>query len=549
LFWVFDTRPGSFDRCYLKGDTGEGFFPNANLASGPRAVPAPCDTNNCVSIATCVNVNATNFTCDCPQTPYPSTGDGTLSGSGCSWVCPTPLTNTTILPPVLLPEESGFLSLGVLSIVWQWPTVQTRTLPVVTFVFPNTSVASNCTIPNYTVTTNGPCSQALTLNLPWSYATSNCGFYLSGQVGSGDSISNIWSGQFELAATETVSTEGRNTSITRSVTQQFTIQVTFAKYATVSTSVDVFASVLVTATIVDQQFGTNVAGTGQIQFVTQVGYPFMLVLVNDGGSLAIAPSNINTSLTAGSSSPANVTGGVSSQNWQFTVVPATGTCVLDGTYGTASNGYQLVCTPAAVSNNDCPQILDPNVSFSFGVTSSNYCGQVVADVGVTLLLTSYNDAAHQITSNNFLIQPNGVAYFGVTVLSSTQVLVSALQVSRVTLSSNGLGGALVLYNDGLTTAGITFGYAGTGPNFSFNLTTDFNVIRDSSDEVSVVALVTIFYTGNNGQKRFIETLAPASQTSSQVANSINLTPGLTSAGNMAIVAVVPIVFLVAVLFY
>jgi len=312
--------------------------------------------------------------------------------------------------------------------------------------------------------------------------------------------------------------------------------------------VDVFASVLVTATIVDQQFGTNVAGTGQIQFVTQVGYPFMLVLVNNG-SLAIAPSNINTSLTAGSSSPATVTGGVSSQNWQFTVVPATGTCVLDGTYGTASNGYQLVCTPAAVSNNDCPQILDPNVSFSFGVTSSNYCGQVVADVGVTLLLTSYNDAAHQITSNNFLIQPNGVAYFGVTVLSSTQVLVSALQVSRVTLSSNGLGGALVLYNDGLTTAGIMFGYAGTGPNFSFNLTTDFNVMRDSSDEVSVVALVTIFYTGNNGQKRFIETLAPASQTSSQVANSINLTPGLTSAGNMAIVAVVPIVFLVAVLFY
>ena len=122
----------------------------------------------------------------------------------------------------------------------------------------------------------------------------------------------------------------------------------------------------------------------------------------------------------------------------------------------------------------------------FTITSSNFCGQLVDDVGVTLQMFSYDtnalDTAHQ--TNQFVLQPNGNAFFGISVLSSPKVSVSALQVVRVTLSSNGLGVPRVLYNAGLTTDGTNFGYQSipgtTTVGFGFALTSGFNIPRDQS---------------------------------------------------------------------
>ena len=97
---------------------------------------------------------------------------------------------------------------------------------------------------------------------------------------------------------------------------------------------------------------------------------------------------------------------------------------------------------------------------SLDITSSSFCGQLVADIGVVLEMQSYSSNSLDSASrtNQFVLQPNATMYFGVSVLSSPKVSVSALDISWVTLSSNGLSLTLVLYYNGLTTHGSTFGY-------------------------------------------------------------------------------------------
>ena len=111
-------------------------------------------------------------------------------------VCTVPQANETILPPTLVSSGSGFLATDVLSIEWTWPTVATRTQPTVTFQNADGTTASGCPVPTYTRSSNGPCSETETLQLPWTIATSQCGFHLAGQSGSGDTIKDIWSGSF-----------------------------------------------------------------------------------------------------------------------------------------------------------------------------------------------------------------------------------------------------------------------------------------------------------------------------------------------------------------
>ena len=135
------------------------------------------------------------------------------------------------------------------------------------------------------------------------------------------------------------------------------VQVSFEKYATVSTNINVFAAVVIDSAITSQQFGTEVAGSGTIVFVTEVGYPFQLTLQNAGNPIDIAPNGMaSTSLSVVDSSPATQTGGVTSQHWKIVVTPAAGTCVLDGIYSTASNRFQLGCTAAAIANGECPTL-------------------------------------------------------------------------------------------------------------------------------------------------------------------------------------------------
>jgi len=224
-------------------------------------------------------------------------------------------------------------------------------------------------------------------------------------------------------------------------------------------------------------------------------------------------------------------------------------------YDTGPQRFRLVCTQAAINNNDCPSPLeDPYVTFTFGITSSNFCGKLVADVGVVLKLQSYSDSKFRTPSTNFVLQNGGFAYFDVLLVSSPQVQVSMLEIVSITVSSNGLNGNDVLYNNGLTLRGTQFGlstFNNTG--FYFELTSEFNISLDSSEDVSVIVVVAIYYVGNSGQKRSTEFIlsTPTQQTTSDMSGQIslsnpnvkgNVTPPMSDSGRVMVSVVIVLCF-------
>jgi len=196
-------------------------------------------------------------------------------------------------------------------------------------------------------------------------------------------------------------------------------------------------------------------------------------------------------------------------------------------YSTSNTRFQLQCTPAAVQNNQCPQILSANsgVGISLAIASSSFCAQVVENVGVTLQMAPYSDSVFSHQNPSFLVQPNGFMYFLISVQSSPKVSVSSLTVDQVALNSPHLpnGGQIVLYdsinsNPALTSYGTTFQYdvspftlpSGVNAGFSIGSVQGWNVPQDTLDSATVTAQVTVNYQGL-GKKRVILQSSQATQ--------------------------------------
>jgi len=210
-------------------------------------------------------------------------------------------------------------------------------------------------------------------------------------------------------------------------------------------------------------------------------------------------------------------------------------CTLNGVYATSQNRFQIQCTTAAIANNNCPVILNPNASVSLNIASSSFCAQVVQNVGVTLLLQPYSDSAFNNLNPTFLVQPNGYMYFLISVSSSPQVTVSALTVDQVVINSPDLpNGQLVLYDTvnfvpgGVTSVGTNFNYgvsSFTFPSgsvyagFSIGEVSNWNVALDNLDTVTVTAQVTVSYQGL-GKKRSVVQASSATQVNAM--STINL---------------------------
>jgi len=309
----------------------------------------------------------------------------------------------------------------------------------------------------------------------------------------------------------------------------------------VSTSITVDAAVDVTSAIINEQFGTITPGEGTITFIMQIGYPFELVLNNPGQPITSSSLISSTSLTSVSTNPATGSGTYTTQTFLLTITPSPNTCTLNGIYTAAVGTFTIQCLPGAVSNTQCPQIYNPQVGITFNVSSSSFCAQVLVNVSATLSVNSFADSGFTIPTTNFLIQPNGNAYFLVTVASSPEVAVTGLVVSRVQIYSNILGSTITLYNTAVLPSGTTFDFAvipnppvsGVAAAFSFGVVSAFDVPRDTLDNVVVTALIEVEYQSVNKKrgemgKRMI--LVPLQYESSTESTSSHVTTSLSLSG-------------------
>jgi hypothetical protein len=467
-------------------------------------------------------------------------GTPTTSNSPPPAPCDTPSSLATIDPPTLVPLTSGttgFLSQNVLTLQWNWVTVQTRTNPTVTFLSNGGSLSNplapavGCSFPTPSLSTPVGCNSVLTVNLPWTGANpASCGFYKTATAISGVSgSSDVWTGFVSLSAVETVSA-GRSL-VNRTFENTFQLTLSFQKYASVSSSIYVAAAVNVTAAVISEEYGTVSAGKGTLQFVLQVGYPYMLSLQNEGGPMdsVIGATPAATALTTVSNSPATASGTYSTGTFQLTITPSASMCQLNGQYLASNTRFQLQCTPNAIKKGQCPKLNNAGAGITLTVVSSSFCAQVVENVGVTLSMNSYSDSNFQTANPSFVIQPNGFMYFLVSVQSSPKVSVTSLTIDQVTINSPHLpNSGVVLYdsinsNPALTSSGITFQYnvnsftlpsGGVYAGFSIGEVSAWNVLQDTLDSATVSAQITVGYQG--GQKR---SLAQSSGQSTLVATT------------------------------
>jgi len=216
-----------------------------------------------------------------------------------------------------------------------------------------------------------------------------------------------------------------------------------------------------------------------------------------------------TSLTAVSSTPATTSGTYTTQTFLLSITPGSSACTIDGIYTAAQGRFSIQCVQAAVTNNQCPQILNSGAGITLNISSSSFCGQVVSDVAAVLSINSYTDATFATQTSNFLVQPSGVAYFQVAVQSSPEVTVTGLAVSRVQITANHLASGspttLTLYQNGITVAGSTFLFStlpssGVTTAFSFGMVPAFNIPRDTMDSVVVSGLIQIQYQSVNKKR-------------------------------------------------
>jgi len=359
-----------------------------------------------------------------------------------------------------------------------------------------------------------------------------------GTIGSGSNIADVWGASIALSAGETVYTG--LTNVTRTFENTFSIDAVFQRYATVSTTIEVYAAVQIASAIVNQQFGTQVEGEGTVTFIIQIGYPYQLTLNNPGGPIDTVNTTqpiSATTLTSVSETPATASGTYTTQTFLLTITPGSSTCVLNGIYAAAVGRFSIQCTQAAVNNGQCPQILNPAVGINLSITSSSFCGQVIANVSAVLSINSYADSSFTTPTPNFLVQPNGNAYFLVGVLSSPEVAVTGLIVSQVQIYSTHLGGTQTLYTNGqLTSTGASFSFeivASTGVTtaFSIGMVSAFNVPRNTLDNVAVTAVIEVEYQSVNKKRMALASLqfeSGTSSTPSYVSTSLLLTGSSSS---------------------
>jgi len=474
--------------------------------------------------------------------------------------CQIPLPTVTSDPPVLSLNSSGFNTLNKLTLAWSWPTPYSRKTPVLQLR--NDTSPLNCTIPALSRTAPSDCSEIQSITLDWLTATSEGCFYRTATVGSDIQTKLQYSGVLRLTSEEFPVTNG--ISYPRSLEYDFRINILFTEFAEVIGTITMLAPVDIEVTIVGQVHkNTADPPTTYVYIVTQIGYPFKLrdFFVDNW---IIYPSGENNNLTTASLAEADLTslgypesdatqaGDTSTQTWQLQVVPGAGACQVDGIYN-GTNVLQISCVD--LSSTDCDPPVSTGVTMSLSLSSENFCGQVVDDIGVNLFLLP-TDKNYTEGATTLLIAPNAKSYWklGLSQPPSTGVSVTSIQVDQVLVSTPGMNPqplAVLISNDVTLNFQATTSANGLEVYFSFDTSdnTIFNVQPNSKATMTVNARAQIQYTGTASKKRSIEQLPGASSTSSQVLASVGIFAVIPSGSTLLSPPLGGLMSLVVVLFY
>jgi len=301
------------------------------------------------------------------------------------------------------------------------------------------------------------------------------------------------------------------------------------EFASASVTVSVLSTILVSTAVINQGYNTLPSNPdfGYFDFQTVVEYPFEMTL-NSPSTLDGVPPGMTATISSLTSTIATGTGTYSTQTWRVLINPGSN-CVLNGVYTLTNNHLK----PACISGASCAAPIDPT-SFTFGITSDNFCATTVANVDVEASLASYSNAGLTSTSNVFLISASNPAraYF-LASATSNQVSVQGVTVVGVSVSCSTIG-TQVLYNSALTSEGTTLGLNVTGPSFSFLVSTAFSVTQDQQTSCTITAQMQVAYVGGGRKRMELQaTLAPA-----QTATSFTLFAEVGSSGMIVIPSII-----------
>eukprot|EP01006_Ploeotia_vitrea_P049570 TRINITY_DN67357_c3_g1_i2.p1 TRINITY_DN67357_c3_g1~~TRINITY_DN67357_c3_g1_i2.p1 ORF type:complete len:1694 (+),score=867.93 TRINITY_DN67357_c3_g1_i2:193-5082(+) len=295
----------------------------------------------------------------------------------------------------------------------------------------------------------------------------------------------------------------------RTITHKMPFEVHFPKQVTATSGdLEIFAPVRTLASISEvnvspSQVDNSLDAT--ITVFTSLQWPF--ALVNPQFTLVpndITGDSITVNADEASTCP-NSENVPCEQTWQVAITPVATRCVLDGDY---SIRFGIVCQPDRADS--CP--LDTATDFttvSFKLESSNFCAQVVDEIGLVMILQSYEDAGLTETADDF-IDPQW-SYWRAPVKTADVSLFEAHVNTVKMLRDNSGEQPITFIEDGVLTdkgTGVSFSWAKgvaaapdaySYPTFQFRIVQD--VLELAPDERLVVKLEVVLdvYYQNAGQ--------------------------------------------------
>jgi len=315
----------------------------------------------------------------------------------------------------------------------------------------------------------------------------------------------------------------------RRIDNQFNVQVSFPKYASVSTNIRVFSSILVETAISYQGYNTlsSLPNKGYIEFVSYVQYPYYLRLNSPGSPIEFAPSGMTTEIIPLLDVLGTGIQTLSVQTYRVTIDPGSN-CTIDGTYATAVNRFQVMCIPSAPN---CPTPVD-TITFSFTVQSENFCAQIASHVDVTPKIVSYKESTFTDISENFLISTSNPqrAYFKISATSNS-VSIQSVSLTGVSISSPIIGRDVVLWTNNSTQIGSLLGIIVDKTVFSILITDYFNVPQDGLSNITVTATMSISYVGDLKKRTILQAnyVPTATQKAFSIAYEFDSVPNQISA--------------------
>jgi hypothetical protein len=360
----------------------------------------------------------------------------------------------TLDPPVFLAGRSGFVIPNYLRLSVQASRRYYQ-------VFVNMSNAQRdfyhlcggkfAMMPNPDDPTN--CTYLLQADIAWSDA-SKCGIYLSENT---DSFA-YFRGSIVLDELEWIPSV-RDRNLTRSLRRVMPFVVRFPKQVSASHTITVYYHPLtpgqngLQAAIIKQLTSRTAdavaAARSNVTMYTSLEYPFLLS--NPGFSYASRNDFItetpyeSPTYSFPGESCADVNNAVCEQEWAIGLFTPSSPPVCDFT-GDWNMTFTVLCHQSLVTANTCPLPLvggTPQLSATIGfhLTTEHFCPTVFADVGLSATLTSFQDAAHTITKDNFL--SGATAYF-IAQAASTDATIVEVSLHSVSSALAGFG-ATTLY--------------------------------------------------------------------------------------------------------